>query len=260
MLGGESLSKLSIAELKKRIFWCGASVPPGHLEKADLVAVLTKSLDERAERERERQQKAEQQKAEQQRAQCGAVRPDARPINYDKKLEGPEQETVDLHIQPEEELKRRIEELGGTIPEGKVSKFYLIALLKNCRRQQAEANAHVEAVDSSEKAGKVSPPIDVTDADVQSSAAAAPGLGRDGRSDQNTPCTALPKSESTRRQAGSAPATSRSARGKRRRPESQVLVSDDEDDDEDQVRAVGAAPINLVDDDEVDTALVAALE
>lgn len=152
----EDLSRLSVSELKKRLFWCGASVPSGHLEKSDLVAALTKALAEKAEKERKAAEQAEQQK----KAQAGVPRPDPRPLSYDKKGTKDQQEVVDLHVMPEEELRKQIETAGGTIPEGSVSRFYLIALLKNAQRQAAElaAQAAAEAAEAEEQPPPPPPP------------------------------------------------------------------------------------------------------
>lgn len=134
----QELSKLSVGELKKRLFWCGASAPSGHLEKSDLIAAVRKAQVEKGVKKVEDQRKAEQAKYQ---TQAGVVRPAPRPLNYEQKQDTKVQEVVDLHILSEEELQRRIEVAGGQVPEGPVGKFFLVACLRNALKDRAQLEA-----------------------------------------------------------------------------------------------------------------------
>ena len=46
----QSLESLSVGDLKKRLFWVGASLPDGHIEKSDLVAAVGKAEAEQEEK------------------------------------------------------------------------------------------------------------------------------------------------------------------------------------------------------------------
>lgn len=136
MRSDAELSKLSVAELRKQIFWCGASLPSGHLEKSDLVAALRKHFVEGEQREAAKL-------AQKRQVHAGVPRPEPKPLNYDHKAPKEQQETVDLHILPEEELKRRIVAAGEEVPEGEVGKFWLVATLRNALRRQELLEKHL---------------------------------------------------------------------------------------------------------------------
>jgi len=131
----DDLGKLSVGELKKQLFWLGASVPSGHIEKSDLVAALKAARLDR-ERHKSTEPPSKQQQRQQKQQQQGVLRPEPRPLDYDVKHSTEAKEVVDLHLLSEEELRRRVEEAGGTIPEdqGQVGKFYLVTLLRNLLR------------------------------------------------------------------------------------------------------------------------------
>eukprot|EP00445_Apocalathium_hangoei_P024711 CAMPEP_0203924322 /NCGR_PEP_ID=MMETSP0359-20131031/64080_1 /ASSEMBLY_ACC=CAM_ASM_000338 /TAXON_ID=268821 /ORGANISM="Scrippsiella Hangoei, Strain SHTV-5" /LENGTH=323 /DNA_ID=CAMNT_0050852533 /DNA_START=89 /DNA_END=1057 /DNA_ORIENTATION=- len=131
----EDPSNLSIGELKKQLRWLGASLPAGGLEKSDLVAALKKARAEKADQDRQKEEKVQQQRQE--KLQPGVPR-ESRPLDYEQKISKEKQEVVDLHVLSEEELRRRILSLGGSVPEGSVGKFYLVSVLKNVMKKEAE--------------------------------------------------------------------------------------------------------------------------
>lgn len=143
----EDFSKLSVGELKKRLRWAGASVPPGTTEKSDLVAALKaapgihRAYDPVIEQEKPK--KPETPKVEEQ---------STKKLHQPKpvpKLSHEQEENVNFMVLSDEELQRRIKELGGRIPDGEPGKFFLVAMLKNLLKarpvQRSEADLAAEA-------------------------------------------------------------------------------------------------------------------
>lgn len=123
-----ALLKLSVGELKRRLFWAGGTVPAGHLEKTDLVAALLQA-----------QRSAASPKTTAETPPPASVPRSApaprRPVPCDP-AQGKEQEQVTkLFVLSNEELKERILQAGGSVPEGEVSKHFLVAALRSALRK-----------------------------------------------------------------------------------------------------------------------------
>ncbi|CAE6944502.1 rnf126 [Symbiodinium sp. CCMP2456] len=126
------LEKLSVADLKKRLFWAGASLPDGHLEKADIISVVKKAEEEKAEKAAE----ADQKRVEEER---GVPKPDPKPLDFDNiKCPDEEKQIVELHLLTEKQLRDRIEQAGHDVPKGEPSKHYLVALCRKAMKDPRE--------------------------------------------------------------------------------------------------------------------------
>ncbi|CAE7870650.1 E3 ubiquitin-protein ligase [Symbiodinium microadriaticum] len=126
------LEKLSVADLKKRLFWAGASLPDGHLEKADIISVVKKAEAEKAEKAAE----ADQKRVEEER---GVPKPDPKPLDFNN-IQCPDEEKqiVELHLLTEKQLRDRIEQAGHDVPKGEPSKHYLVALCRKAMKDPRE--------------------------------------------------------------------------------------------------------------------------
>lgn len=134
-MSSEDLSKLSVGDLKKRLFFAGVTLPAGHLEKADLIAAVQKAQAERSEKQAvARTCQAEDERQRETAEKCkGVVRPDPKPLNYEIEAPGEEKEVVQLHLLSEEQLIEKIEDNGHDVPEGS-SKHYLVALCRQAMK------------------------------------------------------------------------------------------------------------------------------
>lgn len=132
-------AKLSVGELKKRIFWAGGVVPSGLLEKSDLVAALKTALVDKAERPKEpKTQVPPKQEPEPPKREAWR---DAKEIDYDSataKVSNEQKEVVDFMVLSEEDLKKRIKAAGGNVPDGDCGKFFLVSALKLTLKEEAE--------------------------------------------------------------------------------------------------------------------------
>eukprot|EP00931_Biecheleriopsis_adriatica_P064635 TRINITY_DN39387_c0_g1_i1.p1 TRINITY_DN39387_c0_g1~~TRINITY_DN39387_c0_g1_i1.p1 ORF type:complete len:479 (+),score=161.14 TRINITY_DN39387_c0_g1_i1:43-1437(+) len=137
MASDEDLTKLSVAELKKKLFWAGGALPSGGLEKEELLDAVKKALAEKA----EQAQQAEQRKkdAKFQEAEQGVPRPEPRELDFDQAAASErDKEIIELHLLSESELRERIEKNGHDIPDDCTSKHYLVAL---CRKAMKNPQA-----------------------------------------------------------------------------------------------------------------------
>lgn len=158
----EDLSRLSVGELKRRLFWVGAVVPAGHLEKADLVAALkeaqVKAPSTSGNRSNSRTQDSDTKKP------TASTRPGQRPgwtKSQSDEFEGckEEHDVVKLFLLSEDELKSRAITAGATIPDGDVSKHYLVTALRNALKNPVDAKSQQAQVDSpSAPAGQTQSP------------------------------------------------------------------------------------------------------
>eukprot|EP00439_Symbiodinium_sp_Y106_P086319 s98_g32.t1 len=126
------LEKLSVADLKKRLFWAGASLPDGHLEKADIISVVKKAEAEKAEKAAE----ADQKRVEEEK---GVPKPEPKPLDFNN-IQCPDEEKqiVELHLLTEKQLRDRIEQAGHDVPKGEPSKHYLVALCRKAMKDPRE--------------------------------------------------------------------------------------------------------------------------
>ena len=135
----QNLESLSVADLKKSLFWLGASLPDGHIEKSDLVAAVRKA---EAEQEEKFAKKGLGLSAGGNDAtgQQGVLRPEPRPIDFEGvagTLGADEKQIIDLHLLSEAQLQEKIEQNGHDVPPNS-SKHYLVAL---CRKALKDPRA-----------------------------------------------------------------------------------------------------------------------
>eukprot|EP00927_Polykrikos_kofoidii_P054776 TRINITY_DN49147_c0_g1_i1.p1 TRINITY_DN49147_c0_g1~~TRINITY_DN49147_c0_g1_i1.p1 ORF type:complete len:735 (+),score=150.14 TRINITY_DN49147_c0_g1_i1:80-2206(+) len=128
-------SRLSVGELKKRLFWAGATMPSGHLEKADLVSAVRQAEAEKKISDAKNAADKEKESSRQESAKQSAPRVEPRPISFDSlPASKEERELVDLHVLSEAKLKQRIEEAGHEVPDGTCGKHFLVALCRQAIR------------------------------------------------------------------------------------------------------------------------------
>mmetsp|Transcript_27639 Transcript_27639/g.60837 ORF Transcript_27639/g.60837 Transcript_27639/m.60837 type:complete len:380 (+) Transcript_27639:74-1213(+) len=146
----EDLNKLSVSDLKRRIFFAGGSVPPGHIEKPELVAALQAAL-------RSSKAKGPSSTAPPPKAKTSAPQPTAKKATKpkpeksqaEKDAEKEQEELVKLHLLDEQELRARILEAGAELMPGDLSKHFLVTAL---RQAQKAKKARGEAVQASAQA------------------------------------------------------------------------------------------------------------
>lgn len=136
----EDLAKLSIAELKKRLFWVGASMPSGHIEKTDLVHAVKLAEEASAKRPVFTSSTADTSvPGRPQQESARSTVPELSTTNRSSREDEKEQnEVVRMFLLSEEELKTRIKSAGGDLPEGDVSKHYLVAALRSSLQKQKQ--------------------------------------------------------------------------------------------------------------------------
>eukprot|EP00438_Fugacium_kawagutii_P000582 Skav211996 [mRNA] locus=scaffold2069:143463:145088:- [translate_table: standard] len=103
----QTLESLSVGDLKKRLFWVGASLPDGHIEKSDLVTAVRKAEAEQEEKFAKKGTSAE------------------------------EKQIIDLHLLSEAQLQEKIEQNGHDVPPNS-SKHYLVALCRKALKDPRE--------------------------------------------------------------------------------------------------------------------------
>ena len=148
----QSLESLSVGDLKKRLFWVGASLPDGHIEKSDLVAAVRK-----AEAEQEDKFAAKGlgttgttgvgASGEQQ----GVLRPEPRPLDFESVAgtSAEEKQIIDLHLLSEAQLQEKIEQNGHDVPPNS-SKHYLVALCRKALKDPREPKPKKKEVSQAE--------------------------------------------------------------------------------------------------------------
>ena len=136
----QNLESLSVADLKKRLFWLGASLPDGHIEKSDLVAAVRKADAEQEEKFAKKGLGLNAGGNEAATGQQGVLRPEPRPIDFEGvagTLGADEKQIIDLHLLSEAQLQEKIEQNGHDVPPNS-SKHYLVAL---CRKALKDPRA-----------------------------------------------------------------------------------------------------------------------
>ena len=156
------LSKLSVSELKRKIFFAGAHVPAGHLEKSDMVKVLHDALQ--AQTKRIKQAPAQTQannKDSHKKSSSSSLpasngqKPNSKPAKPKQEkseaelaAEKEQEEIVKLHLLDEQELRGLILEAGAELPAGTLSKHFLVTALRNARKaKKARAEAKASATE-----------------------------------------------------------------------------------------------------------------
>ena len=133
----QSLESLSVSDLKKRLFWAGASLPNGHIEKADLVATVRAAEAEQEEKFAKKGLANSGASGEQQ----GVLRPEPKPLDFEAATGTvEEQQIVELHLLTEAQLKEKIEQNGHDVPPNS-SKHYLVALCRKALKDPREPKA-----------------------------------------------------------------------------------------------------------------------
>ena len=126
-----------MSDLKKRLFWLGASLPDGHIEKSDLVAAVRKAEAEQEEKFAQKGLGRVEGRGD--GDQPGVLRPEPRPLDFESVAgtSAEEKQIIDLHLLNEKQLQEKIEENGHDVPPNS-SKHYLVAL---CRKALKDPKA-----------------------------------------------------------------------------------------------------------------------
>ena len=133
----KSLESLSVSDLKKRLFWVGASLPDGHIEKADLVAAVRAAEAEQEEKFAKKSCVGNGANGAGSTEQ-GVLRPEPRPLDFEAATGTvEEQQIVELHLLSEAQLKEKIEQNGHDVPSNS-SKHYLVALCRKALKDPRE--------------------------------------------------------------------------------------------------------------------------
>jgi len=146
----EDLNKLSVTELKRRIFWVGGNIPAGHLEKSDLVIALQNA--KRTQGVAKAVPAAPSPSCAVAATLSGSVASSAIPEPSHSAVLKPsrslpqchndiknQEEVTRLHLLSEGQLKQRIQHAGHELPEGELGKHFLVALCRNALRNPKAA-------------------------------------------------------------------------------------------------------------------------